>query len=93
MQIWTPIGDKICYIADLLRNDGYIIYQRPQLRQINLGMAEDMTLEEIKEKYPLEIRCFQENPNTHRFPRGEVYIYIAFAKLIVTEYERLKTST
>ncbi|QSL65482.1 hypothetical protein MERGE_002794 [Pneumocystis wakefieldiae] len=93
LMIWTPIGDKICYIADLLRNDGYIIYQRPQLRQINLGMAEDMTLEEIKEKYPLEIRCFQENPNTHRFPRGEVYIYIAFAKLIVTEYERLKTST
>ncbi|EMR10439.1 hypothetical protein PNEG_03608 [Pneumocystis murina B123] len=71
LMIWTPISDKICYIADLLRNNGYIIYQRPQLRQINLGMVEDMTLEEIKEKYPLEIRCFQENPNTHRFPRGE----------------------
>ncbi|KTW28537.1 hypothetical protein T552_01797 [Pneumocystis carinii B80] len=71
LMIWTPIDDKICYIADLLRNNGYMIYQRPQLRQINLGMVEDMTLEEIKEKYPLEIRCYQENPYTHRFPRGE----------------------
>ncbi|KAG5520222.1 hypothetical protein PMAC_001300 [Pneumocystis sp. 'macacae'] len=71
LQIWTPILCKLCYITDLLQNKGYIVDQRPLLRQINLGVVEDMTMEEIEEKYPTEMRLYQENPYTHRFPRGE----------------------
>lgn len=62
----------MCHITSLLENKGYVVDQRPLLRQVNLGVVEDMTMEEIEEKYPTEFRLYQENPYTHRFPRGEV---------------------
>ncbi|CCJ31133.1 unnamed protein product [Pneumocystis jirovecii] len=72
LTIWTPILCKMCHITSLLENKGYVVDQRPLLRQVNLGVVEDMTMEEIEEKYPTEFRLYQENPYTHRFPRGEL---------------------
>ncbi|KAG4304094.1 hypothetical protein PORY_002458 [Pneumocystis oryctolagi] len=71
LTIWTPVLHKACLVTDLLQSEGYTVDQRPLLRQINLGMVEDMTMEEIEEKYPIEMRLYRENPYTHRFPRGE----------------------
>ncbi|KAG5437794.1 hypothetical protein PCANB_000508 [Pneumocystis canis] len=71
LAIWTSILHKTCHIKNILQNKGYTIDQRPLLRQINLGVIEDMATEEIETKYPTEIRLYQEDPYNHRFPRGE----------------------
>ena len=42
-----------------------------RLNEINIGVFEDATLEEIEEKYPAELGAYRARNADFRFPEGE----------------------
>ena len=47
------------------------ISQHPELRELNFGIWEGLTLSEVKEKFPEEVEKRQLNSVTYQIPNGE----------------------
>ncbi|GIX96425.1 hypothetical protein CDAR_113981 [Caerostris darwini] len=59
------------------------------LNEIDAGVCEEMTYEEIKEKYPIEFAAREENKFKYRYPRGESYEdLVSRLEPVIMELER-----
>ncbi|KAJ8980003.1 hypothetical protein NQ317_016666 [Molorchus minor] len=59
------------------------------LNEIDAGLCEEMTYEEIKEKYPDEFASRDQNKFAYRYPRGESYEdLVARLEPVIMELER-----
>ncbi|GBN18855.1 6-phosphofructo-2-kinase/fructose-2, 6-bisphosphatase 1 [Araneus ventricosus] len=59
------------------------------LNEIDAGVCEEMTYEEIKEKYPQEFAAREENKFKYRYPRGESYEdLVSRLEPVIMELER-----
>jgi len=67
---------------------------RSELNEINAGIAEHLTYDEFKEKYPEEFECRKNDKLNFRYPDGESYIdLIQRTKPIMEEIIKNKTDT
>ncbi|KRT86727.1 hypothetical protein AMK59_2739, partial [Oryctes borbonicus] len=59
------------------------------LNEIDAGICEEMTYEEIKEKYPEDFKARDQNKFAYRYPRGESYEdLVARLEPVIMELER-----
>ncbi|GFS44256.1 hypothetical protein TNIN_307111 [Trichonephila inaurata madagascariensis] len=59
------------------------------LNEIDAGICEEMTYEEIKQKYPQEFAAREENKFKYRYPRGESYEdLVSRLEPVIMELER-----
>lgn len=61
----------ISYLDDIGRNDPSI---RKELDEIDAGICDSMTYEEINDKFPREFNSRLEDKLNYRYPRGESYL-------------------
>lgn len=57
------------YIAEILKKD---IIRMKEFREINFGLWEGLTFEEIKKNYPEEHKVWKETPHNAKIPGGEM---------------------
>lgn len=72
LTIWTSTRRWTVETAEYLAGLGYRVRQRTQLSQMNPGDCEKMSEQEIRQKFPDEVRKHEHDPYHHRYPRAEV---------------------
>lgn len=89
LVVWTSTKRWATETGNVLRNKGYKVRHRTQLRKMSAGACENMPDAEIKELYPEELAKYQLDPYHHRYPRGESYHDLAVRlEPIILELER-----
>nr|CAG8563832.1 9247_t:CDS:10 [Entrophospora candida] len=74
LTIWTSPRQRSIQTAKVFEKDGgYNVRQHTLLAELNLGEADDMTEEEIKNKFPDDYIGRKKDLYNHRYPRGESY--------------------
>ncbi|AOW04395.1 6-phosphofructo-2-kinase-domain-containing protein [Yarrowia lipolytica] len=90
LVVWTSVRARTVETAAPFSSRGIPFLERGQLTQLNPGVCENMTEEEIKEKYPEEWDKHQKDPYHHRFPRSESYHDLAVRlEPLILEMERI----
>jgi len=72
LVVWTSTRRRTVETADYFGSHGYNITQRTQLSQLNPGVCEKMSEEELRTQYPDEVTKHEIDPYHHRYPRAEV---------------------
>lgn len=89
LVVWTSTKRWATETGNFLRNKGYKVRHRTQLRQMSAGSCENMSDADIKKLYPEELAKYQLDPYHHRYPRGESYHDLAVRlEPIILELER-----
>lgn len=70
--VWTSTRRRTVETADYFGSRGHKITQRPQLSQLNPGVCEKMSEEELRAEFPDEVMKHEIDPYHHRYPRAEV---------------------
>lgn len=52
---------------------GYKVIERQQMYELNPGVIDGLTPEQIREVFPEEAKNHELHPYSHRYPRGESY--------------------
>lgn len=73
--IWTSTRKKSRQTAQPFVDAGFLVRQQSVLNQSNPGEVAGLTMEEIQNKFPEEVKRAKEDPYRHRYPRAEVNIY------------------
>jgi len=67
------------------------VIEKPQLSEMNPGVVDGMSVDEIKERFPDEWEKKQKEPYSHRFPRAESYHDLSVRlEPIIFELERAR---
>ncbi|XP_027205127.2 6-phosphofructo-2-kinase/fructose-2,6-biphosphatase [Dermatophagoides pteronyssinus] len=86
LRVWTSQLKRTCQTSELI--------QAPQerwkaLNEIDAGICEEMTYEEIQQKYPEEFALRDQNKFHYRYPKGESYEdLVARLEPVIMELER-----
>lgn len=72
LTVWTSTRLRTVETAKWLHEKGYAVRQRSQLSQLNPGVCEKMTEQQIRQEYPDEVAKHEIDPYHHRYPRAEV---------------------
>ncbi|PCG98739.1 Bifunctional 6-phosphofructo-2-kinase/fructose-2, 6-bisphosphate 2-phosphatase [Penicillium occitanis (nom. inval.)] len=89
LTVWTSTRLRTVETAKWLHEKGYAIRQRSQLSQLNPGVCEKMTEQQIRQEYPDEVAKHEIDPYHHRYPRAESYHDLAVRlEPIILELER-----
>ncbi|KAF3935487.1 6-phosphofructo-2-kinase [Dactylella cylindrospora] len=89
LVVWTSTRIRTVETADQLARKGMKVRQRQQLSQLNPGAVENLTEDEIRERYPEELEKHKQDPYHHRYPRSESYHDLAVRlEPIILELER-----
>ncbi|XP_051790116.1 6-phosphofructo-2-kinase/fructose-2,6-bisphosphatase-like isoform X1 [Erpetoichthys calabaricus] len=70
LKVWTSHMKRTIQTAEAL---GVPYEQWKALNEIDAGVCEDMTYEEIQENYPLEFALRDQDKYRYRYPKGESY--------------------
>lgn len=73
LSIWTAPRKRTFDTGKPFEERGFHVIQRSELRQLHPGSVADLTVEEIKEKFPTEYKEYEKDPYHFRFPRAESY--------------------
>ena len=73
---WTSTRRRTVETAAYLAELGFRIRQRSQMSQLNPGVCENLSEEDIREQFPEEVAKHERDPYHHRYPRAEVATYI-----------------
>ncbi|KAK0543199.1 hypothetical protein OC846_006500 [Tilletia horrida] len=91
LEIWTSARRRSSHTAWPFAERGYRVIERPQLSEMNPGIVDGMSAEEIKSRFPDEWEKKQKEPYSHRFPRAESYHDLSVRlEPIIFELERVK---
>ena len=72
-QIWTSARRRSSHTALPFADRGYRVIERSQLSEMNPGVVDGMSVDEIKARFPDEWDKKLNEPYSHRFPRAESY--------------------
>ena len=72
LTVWTSTRRRTFDTAKYFAQEGFSVRQRSQMSQMNPGVCEKMTEEQIRARYPEEVRKHEADPYHHRYPRAEV---------------------
>lgn len=70
----SPLGRALDTAKYIRQDDNIKIILDDSLKELNLGLWEGMTHEEIKEKYPLQYNNFREHPESFESQGGESFL-------------------
>ncbi|KAF2397808.1 elongator complex protein 2 [Trichodelitschia bisporula] len=89
LTVWTSTRRRTVETGEYLEVLGYRVRQRSQLSQLNPGVCEKKSEEQIRAEYPEEVAKHQADPYHHRYPRAESYHDLAVRlEPIILELER-----
>ncbi|KAI4215062.1 MAG: hypothetical protein LQ351_002376 [Letrouitia transgressa] len=89
LKVWTSTRKRTIETAQWLFDQGYSVRQRSQMSQLNPGVCEKMSEEQIRLEYPDEVSKHKADPYHHRYPRAESYHDLAVRlEPIILELER-----
>ena len=71
--VWTSPRRRCVETAAPFQNAGYRVKMHNKLTELNPGVIDGMTPEEIQARFPDEYKRSLEAPFAHRYPRGESY--------------------
>ncbi len=81
----------ILHTAYPLAEAGYKVIERSQLSEMNPGVVDGMTVDEVKRRFPDEYERKLREPYSHRFPRAESYHDLSVRlEPIIFELERTR---
>jgi 6-phosphofructo-2-kinase/fructose-2,6-biphosphatase 4 len=90
-EVWTSQRRRSSHTAYPLAEAGYKVIERSQLSEMNPGVVDGMSIEEVKERYPDEYERKLREPYSHRFPRAESYHDLSVRlEPIIFELERAR---
>lgn len=91
LSVWTSARSHTLETADYFALLGYRVRHRSQMSQMNPGICQKLTPEEIEQQYPDEVRKHNADPYHHRYPRAESYHDLAVRlEPVIFELEREK---
>lgn len=89
MEVWTSARKRSAHTALAFADQGYRVIERSQLSEINPGVVDGLTPEEISERFPDEWDKKINDPYGHRYPRAESYHDLSIRlEPIIFELER-----
>ena len=72
LTVWTSTRRRTIQTAGPFADLKYAIRPRQQLTQINPGVLDQLSKEEMLDLYPDEVAMHRKDAYHHRYPRGEV---------------------
>lgn len=90
--VWTSMLQRSVETARYFDEEEYDIKEMRMLNELNAGVAEGMTYEEIKSKYPAEYAARKKDKLHYRYPGagGESYLdVINRLRAVIVEVERM----
>ncbi len=88
--VWTATRKRTSATANPFRKRGITVRERYQLNQLNPGEIADLSLDEIKQRFPDDYKQDQKDPYHHRYPRAESYHDLAVRmEPLLLEMERM----
>ena len=72
-QVWTSSRRRCLGTAKPFLELGYKVIERGSMTEINPGIVDGLSRQEIKQLYPDEYERAIKEPYSHRFPRAESY--------------------
>lgn len=92
LTVWTGPRKRTYDTGKFFIEKGFDVQERSQLKQLQPGNVADMTVDEIKEKYPKEHAEFLKDPYHYRYPRAESYHDLAVRmEPLLLELEHMNT--
>ncbi|KAK4701670.1 hypothetical protein P7C70_g4559, partial [Phenoliferia sp. Uapishka_3] len=89
LTIWSSARRRCLSTARPMAELGYKIVERQQMCELNPGVIDGLTPQEIKERYPEEWAKSQKESYSHRYPRGESYHDLSIRlEPVILELER-----
>lgn len=67
----SPLKRCVATAKALRTSNDVCVESLAALAEINFGLWEGLTFEEIQRDYPEQLKCWCENPNDFTFPKGE----------------------
>ncbi|SPC61094.1 related to 6-phosphofructo-2-kinase [Ustilago sp. UG-2017b] len=90
-EVWTSQRRRSSHTAYPLAEAGYKVIERSQLSEMNPGIVDGMSVEEVKQRFPDEYERKLREPYSHRFPRAESYHDLSVRlEPIIFELERTR---
>lgn len=90
-EVWTSQRRRSSHTAYPLAEAGYKVIERSQLSEMNPGIVDGMTVDEVKRRFPDEYERKLREPYSHRFPRAESYHDLSVRlEPIIFELERTR---
>lgn len=74
LTVWTSTRKKARQTAKPFEDAGIPVRLHSVLVQLNPGEADNLTPEQLKEKFPEEVARARQDPYRHRYPRAEVRV-------------------
>ncbi|KAJ2783679.1 hypothetical protein H4R18_001589 [Coemansia javaensis] len=90
LKVWTSTHVKSYQTAEYFSaNDGVPVRRRMLLKGLNPGACENMTLDQVKEKFPDEYESYLRDPYHHRYSLAESYHDVSVRlEPVILELER-----
>ncbi|EPQ31690.1 uncharacterized protein PFL1_01023 [Pseudozyma flocculosa PF-1] len=92
LEVWTSARRRSSHTAYPFTEKGFKVIERSQLSEMNPGIVDGMSEEEIRKRYPDEWERKLREPYSHRFPRAESYHDLSVRlEPIIFELERARS--
>ncbi|SJX61099.1 related to 6-phosphofructo-2-kinase [Sporisorium reilianum f. sp. reilianum] len=90
-EVWTSQRRRSSHTAYPLAEKGYKVIERSQLSEMNPGVVDGMSVDEVKQRFPDEYERKLREAYSHRFPRAESYHDLSVRlEPIIFELERTR---